>query len=239
MALFTVLLASSLAAEPPHEVCRLIACAVLCESFTCSELDGLGCACSSCCASAPTGSPSSASSTPIEKALRVHVQHIQQLEEENRLLKDEHHKRPPRCDPLAPVTTNARRMSEASQPPSPPASPIPPSPPSPPSVPVACPCIDVYPPGTTADSTALNVSIFGELYAYPPTYGLGCGAHDAGTRPYCATTLGGTLSPLDNPRWCSDLWCYVDPSDCNVDSANYTVGASYQTGVVLSYSFAT
>ena len=134
---------------------------------------------------------------------------------------------------------HSRRMSEAATPceasPSlPPAAPSPPLAPSP-SVPVACPCIDAYPPGIASDGTTLTVGILGESFSYPPTYGLGCGAHDAGLQPYCATSVNNTFSPLENPRWCSNSWCYVNVSDCNVDF----VEGDYQIGADLVYSYAT
>ena len=113
------------------------------------------------------------------------------------------------------------------------ASPSPPS--APPSVPSTCPCIGTYPTGVTSDGTVLSVEILGQSYSYPPTYGLGCSPHDAGLQPYCATTHSGTYSPLDNPRWCSSSWCYVNVSNCNV---TYEEGA-YNLGANLSFSYDT
>ena len=37
--------------------------------------------------------------------------------------------------------------------------------------------------------------------------------------PLCTTTdANGNFDVLNNPLWCSDLWCYVDQSVCNVDT---------------------
>ena len=37
-------------------------------------------------------------------------------------------------------------------------------------------------------------------------------------RAWHTTDSDGNFSVLGNPLWCSDLWCYVDPSDCNVET---------------------
>ena len=149
---------------------------------------------------------------------------IAQLEEQLRLLKHDKGERLSIRDASAPAATYNRRMSEALI-----------SPPSaPPSVPLECPCIDVYPSGISSDA-AFVVDILGESFSYPPRYGLNCSAHDAGLRPYCDVTIDGAFSPLDNPRWCSRSWCYVNASACNIAFS----GSHYTAGYNLSYSYDT
>ena len=159
-----------------------------------------------------------------DAALRAKDEHIELLEQEIRLLTEGQGERPMGRDVMVPPAAHTRRMSEAL-----------PSPPSaPPTVPLVCPCIDVYPVGVTSDlSNAFLVDIQGESFSYPPRYGLNCSAHDAGLRPFCDITINGAFSPLDNPRWCSRSWCYVNASDCNVA---YT-SSDYIPGFNLSYSY--
>ena len=98
------------------------------------------------------------------------------------------------------------------------------SPPSPPSLPPAsppilCPCLTSYNAGIihNADGT-VPVAVSNTNHSYPGNYGLErCHTHDAGLAPLCDTTLSsGRFDPFNNPPWCSDSWCYVDPNNCNV-----------------------
>ena len=81
----------------------------------------------------------------------------------------------------------------------------------------------------------VQVIVQGDLYLYPSTYGLHqCDLHDVGLQPFCANiTADGNFSTLNNPLWCSDMWCYVDPNECNVPTVfspylNQTTSFSYE-----------
>ena len=65
----------------------------------------------------------------------------------------------------------------------------------------------------------MNATILGVTYQYPTDYGLyNCSTHDVLLPPSCATTkANGDFDPLNNPFWCAESWCYVDPDNCNVD----------------------
>ena len=67
----------------------------------------------------------------------------------------------------------------------------------------------------------MPVTVLGVDYEYPSVYGLSqCDAFDAGLPPQCSTLdAGGSFDPLANPAFCSDSWCYVDVSNCNVASS--------------------
>ena len=91
------------------------------------------------------------------------------------------------------------------------------SPPAPPTAPLPCPCIEAFPASLNLSSEEpVIVDISGTAYEYPNGYGLNCSTHDAGLRPFCSVTIDGDFSPLDNPRWCSRAWCWVNASDCQV-----------------------
>ena len=104
--------------------------------------------------------------------------------------------------------------------------PLPPAlPPAPP--PLECPCLDSLGSSFYTNGSLL-VSIQQSTYAYPPGYGLTtCSAHDVGSVPYCnSTTSYGNTS---DPEWCTDEWCWVDPSYCNVQStaSSYLLGRAH------------
>ena len=84
---------------------------------------------------------------------------------------------------------------------------------------MVCPCVSGYPPDVNASSTALYAVTRGVTYTYPPTFGLGCSAHDVGLPPFCTATVYGFFSPADNPSWCSATWCYVNTTICNAADA--------------------
>ena len=72
-----------------------------------------------------------------------------------------------------------------------------------------CPCLanlSAY--GLVGD---LIADVDGKAYNYGPSYGLGaCLPHDEGTQPYC--------TPAEAPAWCSELWCYIERSNCAANS---------------------
>ena len=110
------------------------------------------------------------------------------------------------------------------------------SPPAPPTAPLPCPCIEAFPASLNLSSEEpVIVDISGTAYEYPNGYGLNCSAHDAGLRPFCSVTIDGDFSPLDNPRWCSRAWCWVNASDCQV---TFTP-SQYIGGEGLYYSYQT
>jgi len=69
-----------------------------------------------------------------------------------------------------------------------------------------CPCLTSH--GNALDS---YLDAEGDLYydghLYPSDYGLSCKDHDADLAPFCNTD--------DNPEFCSEQFCYVDPDDCS------------------------
>ena len=94
----------------------------------------------------------------------------------------------------------------------------------------SCPCMQAWevPPPTEADGSLL-ATIEGQIFPYPPRYGLGeCKAHDLDTMPYCDVA-----SP---PDWCSRSWCYVSLSRC---SAIYEVSQHFGSGYHFSYATCT
>ena len=77
-----------------------------------------------------------------------------------------------------------------------------------------------------ADGT--KVTLAGIDYSHPTDYGTdACAAHDAGQQPYC--------SKANPPGWCTDLWCYIDTSNCSYP----VLSSSYFPGAELKYSYAT
>ena len=82
--------------------------------------------------------------------------------------------------------------------------------------------------------------MLGVDYEYPSVYGLSqCDAFDAGLPPQCSTLdAGGSFDPLANPAFCSDSWCYVDVSNCNVASyvSVYITRPTPTTPIYYSYA---
>jgi len=63
----------------------------------------------------------------------------------------------------------------------------------------------------------------------PGHYGYACGAHDLGPNAHS------DCKQMDQqPEWCSESWCYVDPSDCAADFSRSQEGNRTQ-----AYSYAT
>ena len=119
--------------------------------------------------------------------------------------------------------------------------PLQPSSPALPSVSLAldaCRCLPTFPPGSVAfaPNGAVLATIFELQYEYPSNYGLvDCETFDVGRQPFCdSVSIGGAFDPLANPLWCSDMWCYVNASACNVS----TYESSYFPGR-LRYSYET
>lgn len=79
------------------------------------------------------------------------------------------------------------------------------------------------------------MSISGQSYPYPASYGTMCGAHDSDLPPDCNVAN-------NTPSFCADSWCYVDPCKCNIPvlpkSTSYIPGATVG-GVPLYFSYAT
>jgi len=100
----------------------------------------------------------------------------------------------------------------------------------------------VYPPSVRdkiTDEGEISFLLAGNDYLYPPRYGLSvCKEHDFATPPFCNSTgtdtEGAPVDPLANPRWCSQMWCYVDPNKCNVQSTR----SDYFSPARISYSYA-
>eukprot|EP00928_Gymnodinium_smaydae_P046983 TRINITY_DN31328_c0_g1_i1.p1 TRINITY_DN31328_c0_g1~~TRINITY_DN31328_c0_g1_i1.p1 ORF type:complete len:381 (+),score=86.02 TRINITY_DN31328_c0_g1_i1:74-1216(+) len=97
---------------------------------------------------------------------------------------------------------------------------------------IGCKCIGVV----TNVEGAIPVSIDGEAVNYPADVGHFCQAWDADTHPSCNSTD-------EEPEWCSQSWCYVDPCTCDTEavlsgSSGYLPGATFQ-GRPLYYSYAT
>lgn len=114
-----------------------------------------------------------------------------------------------------------------------------------------CPCIDpfardialsTHTPAVGAGEDC-NITRAGDRFCYPSSYGASkCAPHDSAATPECAR-----LPEDEKPRWCQDLWCFVDPNDCiNAHSAstlfpNATMGPriGLELRVGLSFSYAT
>ena len=98
---------------------------------------------------------------------------------------------------------------------------------------VYCPCLSSYPSSVSLmDSGELGVVISGTQYAYPSSYGLSnCTAHDFGLQPSCTDPSRPSEYPTS---FCYESWCYVDPSQCNVESSS----TAYVPGTTLHYSYA-
>ena len=100
----------------------------------------------------------------------------------------------------------------------------------------------MYPPSVRdkiTDEGEISFLLAGNDYLYPPRYGLSvCKEHDFATPPFCNSTgtdtEGAPVDPLANPRWCSQMWCYVDPNKCNVQSTR----SDYFSPARISYSYA-
>ena len=72
-----------------------------------------------------------------------------------------------------------------------------------------CPCISSG--AAFGVSGELRPSISGETYNYGSDYGMStCAAHDSGRAPFCAAA-----DSSENPGWCEDSWCYIDPNQCD------------------------
>jgi len=81
----------------------------------------------------------------------------------------------------------------------------------------SCPCITMPDPHPFAiagsDPAAVAVTIGGELFNYPPGYGMtACAPHDQVLPPSCANADGSVMA--DAPSWCGSNWCFVDPNNC-------------------------
>jgi len=57
-----------------------------------------------------------------------------------------------------------------------------------------------------------------EAFCYPEHYGVGCETHDVDLDPNCK-------GEADDPSYCSQSWCYIDPDKCH-SSANNTFSRS-------------
>lgn len=69
--------------------------------------------------------------------------------------------------------------------------------------------------GAILDNGLLNASAFAiasdsvyQELAYPRSYGVGCGVHDAGLEPFCNNTFN------EEPTTCLINWCYVEVAHC-------------------------
>jgi len=111
-----------------------------------------------------------------------------------------------------------------------------PPPPAPPPGTAGCPCVDTS-------------SLF-TGYIRPRHWGDSCVAWDSvsGTSPDLTTAWGGVCFPALNnltsapnnltsavPDWCSDEWCYVDPTTCDVGSYPSALGTVQAAGLAWSY----
>mmetsp|Transcript_10515 Transcript_10515/g.25492 ORF Transcript_10515/g.25492 Transcript_10515/m.25492 type:complete len:167 (+) Transcript_10515:30-530(+) len=88
----------------------------------------------------------------------------------------------------------------------------------------SCPCLDAT---AVTEGLADFITAEGLLACeacdnstYPTTYGAdGCKAHEMTLPPSCGDESGAPLA--DAPEWCGEMWCYVDPEDCDgVDDAS-------------------
>ena len=84
-----------------------------------------------------------------------------------------------------------------------------------------CPCINatefarITSGHTTATIGGSTYTAFTSGADYAPQYGLGCSSHDHTTVPYCEPEWCGP--PINGecvPRWCADMWCWVDAQSC-------------------------
>ena len=83
-----------------------------------------------------------------------------------------------------------------------------------------------------------NVIIYtdasGAQHSYPSAYGTSCIGWDELLPPFC----GKDGNPLpDQPSWCSQPWCYVDPDKCKKSDVEET--AFFGEGTNLWYSYST
>ena len=101
-----------------------------------------------------------------------------------------------------------------------------------------CPCRDAQPlidtywdTGEALWADGLSGSERGNV-TYPYSYGVGCGAHDQHTAPYCDDADGDGVTP----SWCADRWCYVETASCSLPTgggdSSYFVGMQ---GMLFSY----
>ena len=76
-------------------------------------------------------------------------------------------------------------------------------------------------------------------YAYPSEYGLRtCAAHDVMVPPQCDSTSPsnpGVYDPARNHPTCSYMWCFIDPTVCNVAYSEYAHSLGSQS-LHLSYA---
>ena len=75
--------------------------------------------------------------------------------------------------------------------------------------------------------------ISGSSYAYPVSYGAGCGAHDLGLAPFCGGVCDGNYDAM--PSYCRHRWCWVDPANCT-GLTTPARNSSYFAGTGLAYS---
>jgi hypothetical protein len=91
---------------------------------------------------------------------------------------------------------------------------------------VTCPCL-------TSDGGALDPYrtddgdlVYGD-YVYPDDYGIGCELQDENLPPSC-------LGSDDDPAWCEQNFCYVDPDNCDLP-LKYLSGYFPESGLYYSY----
>jgi len=73
-------------------------------------------------------------------------------------------------------------------------------------------------------------------YAYPQTYGVGCGVHPEPGHDQCYDVSTGQPLPVEEQAaFCGQSWCWVDPANCDMDMAM----TAYFAPASLAYSFAT
>jgi len=93
-----------------------------------------------------------------------------------------------------------------------------------------CPCVTIG-----GDLGNLNVTIGSSTLLYPADLGGSCETWDEGLHPDCKGS-----SP---PDWCTQAWCYVDPTSCDglsvpPKTSSYQQKATFR-GMTLYYSYAT
>jgi len=98
----------------------------------------------------------------------------------------------------------------------------------------SCPCVSQYKEGGPKNDEELRLTIDGEVYQYPPRYGLEtCSRHDKNMIPSC--------SGSNPPAFCGKSWCYVDPDNC--DSVEPSTEGEYvwtdYPGQMYPYSYET
>ena len=107
-----------------------------------------------------------------------------------------------------------------------------------------CPCIDpfsasidlgTHAPAVASSSCAIARS---DGFCFPATHGaLTCEHFDLDVAPECGQ--------VQKPSWCSDMWCYVDPTNCERPHSpsgyfsNATIVGVKGRAVPLSYSYET